>query len=644
MSGFSKRIAAGAAALWLVAPLASAAPSAPSPEDLMFEAPTVVSATRMERSARDVPNSVTVITADQIRASGATSVPELLESVPGLEVMRISRGDINMSARGFNGSSSSQLLVMIDGRSVYLDFFGAVLWERLEVALQDIERIEVIRGPGSSLYGANAFLGTVNIVTKRARDLKPVYLQAGVGPDTNYATGTVARSTDREGMKASFRYKQQDHFSNELSTALNVIGRDRHDTGLRNQFFNGAYELRLSDDSDLRVSAGSSRLKSDIYTGVGVFDYEGPIYYGKVDLTKGPWTFGVFATRLDTDVQTIPTGLPAPPVPFAERILSDVIDLEIGRKFSFGSHDLLLGMNTRRIATDAPLILGDKETDQLYALFGQEEYRINDWLTGFLSLRVDEHPQTGLNVSPRAGMLAKVGEDDRFRMSFARSFQNPTQIELYDTQNIQGFIPAPTTLVRVNGNEDLDPAWVTSYEMGYERALYPRLHAKLDVFYNVLEDFQSFTPTAAGPPLVLSWVNGGRTAAYGAELGFEWKFRDDLWGFSHLAFQSARGPDEYVFPSHKAAAGLRGRLHSRLRYSLTGIYVGRADYEPSAGVTTPEDFVRSRFQVDGFVGFQVLPHFELGLHARNIFHQVRRQFPQGDEIGSEIFVSGTLEF
>ena len=106
---------------------------------LFEEIPTVITSTRTERSLRDVPSAVTVIKSEDIRASGATSLEQLLATVPGLDVLRASRGDLNLSSRGFVAPTSSSLLVMIDGRSVYLDFFGISLWEQLNVTLQDIE-------------------------------------------------------------------------------------------------------------------------------------------------------------------------------------------------------------------------------------------------------------------------------------------------------------------------------------------------------------------------------------------------------------------------------------------------------------------------------------------------------------------------
>jgi iron complex outermembrane receptor protein len=616
-----------------------------SPEALLFaDVPIVVSSTRTERSARDVPNAITVLTAEQIKASGATSVPELLESVPGLEVMRITPGDVNVSARGFNGASSSRVLVMVDGRSVYLDHFGAVIWEGLDVDLAEIERIEVVRGPAGAMYGANAFLGTINIVTKRIRDMKPVYVQTGIGPDTSMTTATVARTAGSSGIKGSFRYRERDHFENEAGNGLNALGKDRHDTDTRFAGFNGAYEHEFADDSELRLFAATHRLASSIYTSVGVFDYDGPVYAGKIDYSRGPWRFQAFGQRIDTDLLTIPTGLPAPPVPLTDRLQSNTVDVEVQRELFLGDHGVLFGGNARRVSTDSPAILGDRETDQLYGVFGQDEYRINDWLTAFLSLRADRHPATGIDFSPRAALMARVNETDRVRLSFARAFRLPTQTSLYDSLPLQAFIPAPTTLVVVQGNEDLDPIWVTAYELGFQKSIHPKLNGKLDLFYNVLEDFQSFVVTSPGLPTIYSFRNQGQTEAYGGELTLEWQLLDDLWGFTTYSYQSAKGPDEGVFPRHKASAGVRGHVTPQIRYALTGVMVGHADYDPSSGSSTPENFIRSHTQLDGFVGVQVLPQFELGFHARNMLHQVRRQFPRGEEIGSELMVSGTLEF
>ena len=127
---------------------------------------TVVTASRREQSTLEAPNATTVITAEEIRLSGATTLPDLLRRVPGAEVMALGVGSHNSSFRGFNQRIANKVLVLLDGRTEYQDFLGLTLWQGIPVGLDEIERIEVIRGPGSALYGANAMLGVVNIITR----------------------------------------------------------------------------------------------------------------------------------------------------------------------------------------------------------------------------------------------------------------------------------------------------------------------------------------------------------------------------------------------------------------------------------------------------------------------------------------------
>jgi iron complex outermembrane receptor protein len=636
-------------ALLLLPPRVSATQSGSevSPEALLFEEiPVVVSATRTERSLADVPNALTVITAEEIRDSGATSLEEALQLVPGLDVMRISNSDVNMSARGFNNENSSQLLVMIDGRSAYLDFFGIVLWESLNVTMEDIERIEVVRGPGSALYGANAFLGTVNIITKKARDLPTFYSQVGVGPEGGFVSTTTSQSLGRAAVKASARYRQRDYFRNTANSAPN-IDHDRHHTDFRTQLFRGSFEYDFDDDSSLRLSGGSVDSKAQIYTAIGSFDYQGPEYYAELDWQGGPWRLQAFYTRLDSDLDAVPTGLdPAIPVPLRDRLVSETVDLELQREIEWRQHHLLVGWNARRISTDAPSILGSRESDALYAMFLQDEYRLSDRVTAFLGVRADEHPRSGLNLSPRAGLVVKVREADRLRLSFARSFRNPTQIQNYSAIELQGLVGPgpPVTLVELRGNEDLDPSFVTAYELGYQTSLLPRLSARVDLFYNVLEDFREVAPLAAGPPAVVGFDNDGRTRAYGGELTLEFRANDMLRGFGTYSYQAAHGPNQGAMPRHKGSIGIRGRLGPRLRYALSGLAVGYTDFDSGDVFPLPEDKIHSRFALDVFLGFQVTPQFELGLKGRNVLHQVRRQHPVGDEIGSELLVTGTVQF
>ncbi len=126
----------------------------------------VVSAARGASSRLDAPSATTIITDEDIRLSGARSLPDLLRRVPGMETLTLTVADTSLAVRGFNQRLSNKLLVLLNGRSVYLDFLGMTWWSMLPIQMEDIERVEVIRGPGSTLYGANAFGGVVNIITK----------------------------------------------------------------------------------------------------------------------------------------------------------------------------------------------------------------------------------------------------------------------------------------------------------------------------------------------------------------------------------------------------------------------------------------------------------------------------------------------
>src|SRR5437660_8297605 len=182
-------------------------------EDIFEE--QVGTASVRSSSETKTPASLTVITGDEIRMIGAATIPEILRRVPGIDIAEMNPSDTNVSIRGFNRRLSNKVLVLVDGRSVYQDFLGGTLWPLLDVAVHDIARIEVIRGPGSALYGANAFAGVVNIITKSGDEANGAraFLQAG-----NYSTVQAAISAGGRSGKMSYRtslaFDRADKWSN----------------------------------------------------------------------------------------------------------------------------------------------------------------------------------------------------------------------------------------------------------------------------------------------------------------------------------------------------------------------------------------------------------------------------------------------
>jgi hypothetical protein len=169
----------------------------------------VVTASRREQSPLDAPNAVTIISEEDIRLSGARNIPDLLRRVPGMDVMAMTASDWNVSMRGFNRRVANKILVLIDGRSVYLDFLGATLWQTLALDVMDIERIEVVRGPGSAIYGAYAYTGIINIITKKPEAIDGSTLRLdGATARSREAPTRSGDARGRSGFRATAAYEQ----------------------------------------------------------------------------------------------------------------------------------------------------------------------------------------------------------------------------------------------------------------------------------------------------------------------------------------------------------------------------------------------------------------------------------------------------
>ncbi|MFO0983581.1 MAG: TonB-dependent receptor plug domain-containing protein, partial [Planctomycetota bacterium] len=219
----SLAIALGVVTWSLAAPPAAAGGDEPTksvPDDLTelsleeLMSVEVTSVARKEQKLAETPSAVYVITQEDIRRSTARSVPDLLRSVPGLEVAQVNANQWAISARGFNLPFANKLLVLIDGRSVYTPLFSGVYWDVQDVLLEDVERIEVIRGPGATVWGANAVNGVINIITKSAKDTQGVLLNAGGGTEEKRFGGV--RYGGQLGEDTYFRvygkYFARDHF------------------------------------------------------------------------------------------------------------------------------------------------------------------------------------------------------------------------------------------------------------------------------------------------------------------------------------------------------------------------------------------------------------------------------------------------
>ena len=506
---------------------------------------TVVAASRRAQATLDAPNAITVITGDEIRASGLRSLADILRRVPGAEVMTMGLGSANVSFRGFNQRIANKVLLLIDGRPEYQDFLGVTLWAVLPVGLEEIERVEVIRGPGSALYGANAMLGVVNIITRSPGTGAPAEFNAFAG-NANLAGGSfVASGGNKVRFRASAGYEQGDKFTRDYAQGRPDVHSNVDDpnSGLRSARGNLTAFYAFNKDFSVAVSGGINRLFTELYA-LGLlrnFYLDGVGGYAKFDFTGGPvkfrffWNHGAF----DAGPQFEPTGQRS----LVTRVDTNVFDGEalFQKEFSLaGTHVVAVGVSARLKRVKWGYI-GPLTQELHAAAFVQDEWRIIKPLTLVASYRIDRHPlldngQPGYAHSPRVSLVVRPFENHAFRASFNSAFRQPTFLESY--MDIRTPVPGVTgASVLTMGNRALRPERLLSFELGYRGEL-PRLGLTVDLtgYWNMVSDLivlsavAPVAPADAFDPVTQSFLlgrsnfsNDSQTyTARGAELGLTW--------------------------------------------------------------------------------------------------------------------------
>jgi len=433
----------------------------------------VVTATRGETALLDVPVTMSVLTSDTIAASAAQNYGDLLRSVPGLNVIQTSARDVNLTSRQATTTLSNSQLVLVDGRSIYLDFFGIVLWDFLPTNLPDIKQIEVIRGPASAVWGANAETGVINIITKSPREApgttasvsggafgRDAGSSAGKGPGLLFGSNaSVARIVnDRWSYRLSAGYFTSDAFARPSGTVPLItdprdpsarvggapypddrdgpIGTAFRNTGTSQPKFDARIDQELADG---RVSYGGGIAGSNgiIHTGIGPFNIEKGSYqgYGRVGYNKGGLKLNFFTNFIDAEAPNLllagPTG-----APLQLNFSTQTYDFEAGDAFPLGQHHVLsVGGNARRNNFNITIDPNAQNRTELGA-YVQDEIFV-DRFRFTLGGRVDKFGNLSDPVfSPRLAATFKPATSHAVRVSFNRAFRSPSVTNNYLDINI----------------------------------------------------------------------------------------------------------------------------------------------------------------------------------------------------------------
>ena len=562
-------------------------PEPPTPADLTelpLESLLQMEVTLVSRKPEKLtasPAAISVVTQEDIRRSGATSIEEALRLVPGLQVARVDASQWAITARGFNDIFANKLLVLQDGRSIYTPLFSGVFWDVQGTMMEDIDRIEVVRGPGAALWGANAVNGVINIISKSARDTQGVLIAAGGG-------------TEEQGF-AAVRYGAkigQDTFFRVYGTYQNhddsvMANGQRGDDGWQIGRWGFRLDWDMSDQNLLTVQGEAYRgAINQVYN---VLDPSNPITLSRLvpdeyDVTGGHllgrWTH-TFSADSDLQVQGYYDRTERDTVIFREK--RDTFDVDFQHHFPIGlRHDVVWGAGYRFTGDDvgnsSTIALNPSDrTLNLFSGFIQDQVAlVPDRLAATLGTKLEHNDSTGWEIQPGARLSWTPLTGQTLWTSISRAVRTPSRAEddiiLNQVVPPGGLFPgSPAAVTTIYGNRQFESEELVAYELGYRLEPVPSLSFDLAAFYNDYNRLRSIEPgvsptqPASGPGLPLHVDNNLYGETYGVELSATWEIAR-WWrvqpAYSFLEMQLHKRPgiqdsiselDEGKSPHHQAS-------------------------------------------------------------------------------------------
>lgn len=549
-------------------PLVAAAPADKEELLMFFEEHELVTATKRSIPLRHAPAIATVITADEIRNMGARNLLDLLKMVPGVGISINEFNAMMVEVRGIRTGTSEKILVMVDGHSMNRNTNGSAIYRAAEMfPIEMIKQVEVMRGPGSALYGNSAFVATINIITRNAAEINGLEVKGGGGSFDSYqgnlvggiAHGdklTVAGSVDRyQSVGARLTVPADNLTGTPYSQApgqtdLSVRQTDAFlkaaygDLSVRGHYINKHQGLNVGIVS--AITDRTSRIQLD--------DFWGELSYNRTlpgNLTAtGKFTYDFYGQ--DPNVKIYPDGFLGlfPEGMVGQPKLKNRTyggELQVDWDVFKGNH-LIWGVSleemkqydVRQFAnfnplTGAPLpsvqevANWNKEAKrEIYATYLQDEWQLPAGVNLTAGLRYDHYSDFGHSINPRAAMVWRVLDNTDLKLLYGQAFRAPNFQELYNINN-------PVVV----GNPDLKPERIRTYEAALSWRPSRSLAANANYFYSTITDQIGWVPsTVPGSPAVNS--NLGKSKTRGIELGLNGDLSADLSWRLNYAYQDAR--------------------------------------------------------------------------------------------------------
>lgn len=496
----------------------------------------VVTGSRTPESLRVSPVAITVVRAAAIETSPATNYADLLRGVPGVNAIQLSARDVQLATRTASGRTARTTLALLDGRSVYQDYFGMVLWDLMPVGFDEIRQVEVLRGPGSALWGANALTGVINVITKSPREMAGTRGHIGLGGQRTRQAGLLhAGGGGHMAYKLSASYFGQDHWDRpEMlpdGTPLPPYanrGTDQFKADARVDFEGRGGRWRV--DGGMASSGGL------MLVAVGPFEAK-PLRqgYGSVEYVRG-------TTRMSA-------GLTAHTARYAgllsdstTSIDSQSLQIDATSTRQAGTRHLLTYGGTLKASHFDLNFVPDLHRRTELGLYLADDFFVSDRVRIAAGTRVDWFDSFGVFASPRVGLRIEPADGHTFRATYNRAYVAPSPVEngmYFPSTTVLPLPTGPYDLPILSlGDPDLAPQTIVAIEGGYTGAIGTRLTVGASVFRQrtsglinllVSEQYSPLDPPAGWPlppallaglplPKTLTWTGIGRLREWGAEL------------------------------------------------------------------------------------------------------------------------------
>jgi iron complex outermembrane receptor protein len=575
--------------------------------------------------------TTTVLMGDAIQDLGTRSLVDCLRIVPGMEVEKVSASESSLSLRSYTeGTAASQgILGLLDGRQVYNEWFGGVFWENLPVSIDEIKRIDIIRGPGSFLYGPNAMHGLVNIVTMSPLDY-------GEGEYAGHQFFLSASAGSYRSNMESFVYVNR-----EGNSALKVkVGHDdinqfnEQEDAKRKSYFEARFETMLSKDARLDVAGGATLQKFDVLIPPstplplpGTFSNRALETYVKANYT---WQgLKVQASWTHFDGEARPDQVYSP-----FDLLLDTADLSADYSAPFfGDHTLHAGFGYRYATstTSHPDITNGRHATGLGWFFIQDEVELAQSLFLTAGGRLDDHSVAGVTLAPRLALVWEFLDYQSVRATAGYGYRDPSLRELWLDMPVLG------GLATIVGNRELKPEEMRSFEIGYWGRLLPYFQLESSLYYNLADRLTLFEP---GPIAgTIERQNLFNDDAYGIETQMEYQLAADVYTFANFAYEIRKdretGKRVPGGPKNKVNGGVRSTHPDSLSGMLWITYFDRSEFidRPTGsplGSTPAYTLVNARIWYPFHVGRTEGKVFVEGF---NLLDHIHQEHPQGDFYG-----------